>query len=293
MTGKLGPETAVSSATAVNDEAVELVQRAAVAVFDGREAERIAVASGGVSNRSFRLEVSGRSYMLRLREPGTQALLSLAGEYEVLVAVAAAELGPRPAGFDDATGALAVEYVADAAPWNDATVVQQANIGRIAGLLRRLHALEARAHEFAPERYSQGYFDALGGRQALAREDGALAAELVELAAGYGGRFEGAALCHNDLVAANIIDGSRLLLVDFEFAVRSSPVLDLASLAVMNAYTQQQCAALIEIYHESRAVPFSRAEFAKVMRLQKLLGHFWARVRAREGNRASVARFLD
>jgi thiamine kinase-like enzyme len=160
--------------------------------------------------------------------------------------------------------------------------------------LRQLHTLSAEIEAFAPERYAAAYVTALGGPDALAPGDRALAAELITLARAYGERFAGETLCHNDLVADNVIDGSGLHLIDFEYAALSSPILDLASLAVMNDYSDEQAGVLIYTYHQREAVPFSRSEFAKVTRLVRLLGYFWARAeQARRGDHAAFSRFLD
>ena len=85
-------------------------------------------------------------------------------------------------------------------------------------------------------------------------------------------------LCHNDLVAANVLDDGRLVLVDFEYAVRGAPVLDLAGLAGMNDYGARERRELLAAYcGDDRAG--DRGDGARrIVRLVRLMAFFWARL---------------
>jgi thiamine kinase-like enzyme len=57
------------------------------------------------------------------------------------------------------------------------------------------------------------------------------------------------ALCHNDLLATNILDeGHRLWLVDWEYAGLGRPLFDLASVAANNAFPDDLDGALLCAY---------------------------------------------
>jgi thiamine kinase-like enzyme len=63
-----------------------------------------------------------------------------------------------------------------------------------------------------------------------------------------------AVLAHNDLLAANLIDGGdRLWLLDWEYGGFNSPLFDLANLASNNALAPAQEASLLEAYFEAPA----------------------------------------
>ena len=49
--------------------------------------------------------------------------------------------------------------------------------------------------------------------------------------------------------APNVLDDGGLVLVDFEYAVRAAPVLDLAGLAGMNDYGERECRELLAAYY--------------------------------------------
>jgi len=56
-------------------------------------------------------------------------------------------------------------------------------------------------------------------------------------------------ICHNDLLAANILDdGERLWLIDWEYGGYNSPLFDLAGLASNNALSEAQEHAMLEQY---------------------------------------------
>ena len=82
-------------------------------------------------------------------------------------------------------------------------------------------------------------------------------------------------VCHNDLVAENLLIGDDVTLIDFDYAVMAPPVLDLASLSVMNGFSEAETRRLLDVYYGERA-PFPAAEFVRVQRLVRLLAHFWA-----------------
>jgi thiamine kinase-like enzyme len=57
---------------------------------------------------------------------------------------------------------------------------------------------------------------------------------------------------HNDLLAANLIDdGTRLWLVDFEYAGFGSPLFDLANLATNNQLPEDRERRLLEAYFDA------------------------------------------
>jgi thiamine kinase-like enzyme len=87
------------------------------------------------------------------------------------------------------------------------------------------------------------------------------------------------ALCHNDLVAANVLDDDgSLVLVDFEYAVRGAPILDLANLAGMNDYGARERRDLLAAYRGEDRSGVTEAELDKIIRLVRLIAFFWARL---------------
>ena len=57
------------------------------------------------------------------------------------------------------------------------------------------------------------------------------------------------ALCHNDLLPANILDDNeRIWIVDWEYAGMGNPLFDLAGVSANCCYSEEQEIALLESY---------------------------------------------
>ncbi len=248
----------------------------------------------GVSHRSYRLATDRGAFAVKLREPGAAHLLALADEHDVHARVARAGLAPVPVGFDVAAGALVTRFVDGAVALSPDRTREPAMIERLAALLAALHGVPAAGvAPFTAEAHARRYVDAVRRAGDLDAEEEALAAELVELGAELDGLDAERVLCHADLVASNVLESDRLWLIDFEYAAAADPVLDLASLAAMNAFDSGQCRVLLEAYASLSRRPWGAAEFDKVVRLLRLLGHFWAEAEAgrRAGPRGELEAF--
>jgi len=265
----------------------EAVARAALGRVLGADVVRRATLSaleGGMKRRSYLVSAGGHQWALRLPAPGADALLDLPTEAAVTRAAAAAGLAPEVVAVDAAAGILLTEYRAAARAWSAADAREPRNIERAAALLRELHALEVRAPAFAAEKIARGYVSELSagvyvGRTRFDAHEQAWVDELLESARHYDATYPPTALCHNDLVAANVLDDGRLVLVDFEYAVRGAPVLDLASLAAMNDYGAHERRDLLAAYRGADgSVGIAEPELERIVRLVRLIAFFWARL---------------
>ncbi len=244
---------------------------------------------GGLSNRGCLLRYGSERWAVRLplgSDAGETSCagetLSLESERRVLAVAADAKLAPEVVVCDDETGALVTRYVERATSLTAEKVREHVNIDRIAITLRRLHSLPAPTGvpAFRPTELARPYIDASrgppGARRNFAEERRRWGPEFTHLAQAYEAVFEPTALCHNDLVAANILDYGQLWLVDFEYAVRADPVLDLAGLAGLNGFRPAHCHRLLDAYYGPECVPITLAQLNQVIRLVRLMAFFWA-----------------
>jgi aminoglycoside phosphotransferase (APT) family kinase protein len=184
---------------------------------------------GGSVNRSYSVLTPAGRFVVRLSQ-GTDAWLApdRCVERELHGIAAGAGFAPRIVHADDRDRWLITEY-AIGRLWTDADFASPARLMRLAETLRRLHALPAPA---------RGRFDllaALNGyvHRITAHGDASGAIAYLEEAA-EAWRICGAAerpqvILHHDLNAANIIESAqRLLLIDWECAAVSDPLLDVA-----------------------------------------------------------------
>ena len=251
---------------------------------------------GGISNRGCLLTCGSDQWAVRLplatgTGTGTGKTLDLETEARVNAVAAEASLSPEALACDAGTGALVTRYVQGATSLDAEKVREHANIDRVAATLRRLHSLPAPTglRAFRPKELARVYIDAARAApvasRKLADERRRWSLEFERLARDYEAAFEPTSLCHNDLVGANILDDGQLWLVDFEYAVRADPVLDLAGLAGLNGFGPAQTHRLMDAYYGPGSAPVSIAQLNQVVRLVRLMAFFWALVHG--GNEAT------
>lgn len=206
--------------------------------------------AGGLSNRTWRLDAAGEPWFVRLGHPAAVSLgVDRSTECVLLRAVAAAGLAPEVLSCEPSSDLLVTRFV-DGAPWNVADVRVEANLHRVAGLLRRLHALpvpagvQAVSYSQQAQRLAQGL---------LAGPDGQDGATLHDRAARVFARLDRrghtSALCHHDLHHLNFLDdGRRLWLVDWEYGGRGDPLMDVAGFLALHELAPEQTELFLEAY---------------------------------------------
>ncbi len=247
---------------------------------------------GSTGKRSFRVAAEGEQHVVRLGGGLCGETMELEAEADLTRAAAAAALAPEVIGIDPATGTLVTRWLADARVWTESTARKPREIARVAALLGKLHALNVDLPPFEARQVARRYISVAQRRRPFDTQYAELARELTALAGRYDDRFPPTAICHNDLVAANILDTGELMLIDFEYAVRAAPVLDLASLAAMNRMVAGQRRLLVETYFPDGRAPFSEDEFQGVVRMVNLIALFWARSQD-DGSQGTIPEYAD
>jgi thiamine kinase-like enzyme len=199
-------------------------ERIAERVWPGR-ATAIEPLGGGITNRNFRVEVGDEMFVLRIGGEDTQ-LLGIDRDAEHAASRVAAELGlaPEVVAFVEPEGYLVTRYVEGE--------VGKVDVAEVGAALRRLHDGPTIPSRFDSFRVVEAY-------RAVADERGVAIPPAYDHASELAARIEqrrgDAPLCpcHNDLLNANFIhDGSRLWLVDWEYAGMGDPFFDLGNFAV-------------------------------------------------------------
>jgi thiamine kinase-like enzyme len=200
----------------------ELVAR----VWPG-DVESVEPLGGGITNRNFKVRARGEDFVLRVGGKDT-ALLGIDRNVEHDASVNAARLGigPEVVAFLEPEGYLVTRFVEG----ETGAVTTHA----AAELLRRLHSGPPIRGRFDPFRVVDAYAETAlshGVATPPAFAEARATAERIERRRG----TFAAAPCHNDLLAANFIAaGTRLWIVDWEYAGMGDPAFDLANFAVSN-----------------------------------------------------------
>ena len=187
---------------------------------------RIEPLGGGITNRNFKVEVAGDTYVLRIGGKDTE-LLGIDRRAEHAASLAAADLGvgPEVARFVEPEGYLVTRFVAG-------QPMDGARTAEVAALLRRLHGGPELPSRFDAHEVVEAYratAAAYGVDVPAAYADAKEIADGIEAARGPQPRVP----CHNDLLNANFIDtGAGLCIVDWEYAGMGDRFFDLANFSV-------------------------------------------------------------
>jgi thiamine kinase-like enzyme len=230
-------------------ELVRALQR--IPELAGRELTLTAL-SGGITNRNFLIAITGEPdrYVIRLAGNDTHLLgISREVEHAATVAAAGVGVGPEVTAFIRPEGYLVTRFI-EGSPVSFDQVREPDTLARIADSLRRIHQGPPIPGLFVPLRIVAAY-------KALAQARGVRIPPEYGLAEAIGRRIELACLadpielrpCHNDLLNANFIDdGSRIRIVDWEYAGMGDPYFDLGNFSINHELTPDDDAHLLAFY---------------------------------------------
>jgi thiamine kinase-like enzyme len=233
----------------LRDELVGAMQR--VPELAGRELT-LRPLSGGITNRNFLVEAAGTDdrWVIRLAGNDTHLLgISREVEHAATVAAAGVGVGPEVTAFIRPEGYLVSRFIVGS-PVSDEAVHRPETLARVADSLRRIHDGPPIPGLFVPFRIVEAY-------RALAEARGVRIPPEYELALSHARRIELALLanpvelrpCHNDLLNANFIDdGSRIRIVDWEYAGMGDPFFDLGNFSINHELTPEEDAEVLAAY---------------------------------------------
>ena len=216
------------------------LEQLAERVWPGRQAT-IEPLAGGITNRNFKVDVGGETFVLRVGGKDSELLgIDRSAEYAASRAAAELGLGPEVVAFLEPEGCLVTRYVDGA--------VGKVDVARVGAALRRLHDGPPFPSRFDSFRVVEAY-------RVTALEHGVVVPLAYKRARELADRIErrrnGAPLrpCHNDLLNANFIDDEgRLWIVDWEYAGMGDPFFDLGNFAVNHELDAEGERALLEVY---------------------------------------------
>ena len=209
---------------------------------------------GGMSNKNFRVDYLGRSYVLRVPGNGSEGMV--VRSFEEYNSMVGSKLGINPPVryFNADTGIKLVDFVEDAETLNSATIQRHENMKKIASIYRILHHSRVRLkNEFNVFREIEKY-DTLLERSKVKMYEGwedtrkrvmALESLLNDL---------GVELhpCHNDAVPENFLkakDGT-IYLIDWEYSGMNDPMADFAALFLESNFTAENQDYILAHYFE-------------------------------------------
>ncbi len=220
---------------------------------------------GGITNTNFVVEDAGQRFVVRLGDdiPRHNVI-----RFNELAATRAAEAaGVSPALRYAEPGILVIDFIEGRTFGEDDV---RANLPRVVDLVRRAHVevtrhLRGPALAFWTFHVLRSYLHALRDGGHRLRDDLPAYAALAERVEALVGPSE-IVFGHNDLLPANFIDdGTRLWLIDWDYAGFNTPLFDLGGLASNNGFDAAQRTQMLALYYGRAPDP------ALIVRLQAML----------------------
>ena len=195
---------------------------------------------GGLSNRTWLLQKESQRAVLKIDEHARQAPLNTRAQ-EAIIQTAAADAGLANAVLFEGDGLFLTAY-AEGEVWSVASFEHDRNLDLLAMALRRVHSLPPTGRKFDAARAAQRYAGAI-------EFDEGLVAQCVEIIGVIGSPRE-LRLCHNDLVAENILATPEIRFLDWEYACDNDPLFDLAIVVEHHGLDERQAAQLLNAYFD-------------------------------------------
>lgn len=239
--------------------------------------EAVITQIGGMSNKNFRVDFDGKSYVLRVPGNGSEGMVERSNEeYN---AIESCKLGVNPPirYFDATSGIKLADFIEDAETLNSATIQRHDNMRKIAKIYQVVHNSRIRLkNEFNIFREIEKYDSLLKRANAEMYEGWESVRPQVMALEDYLNTL-GVDLkpCHNDALYENFIkatDGT-IYLIDWEYSGMNDPMADFAALFIEAGFEKENEDYILDKYFDGK-IPSTARE--KILCYEILWDYLWA-----------------
>jgi thiamine kinase-like enzyme len=224
--------------------------------------------AGGVTNRSYRVDVDGEAYVVRICAADAALLgVDRSREYRCAADAGLAGVAPEVVCALPESGVIVTRFVQGGHPVPDGTPGPDV-VERVVQSIQRCHAGPAFEGAFSPFRTLEAYLDTARRLGAPLPEDIAeLYRSLPAIERAMGPNRASGHPCHNDLWGPNLIDdGRRVWIVDWEYAGTGDIYFDLANFAVYHSPSDATDETLLRTYFDRVSdAAFARLKLLKIV----------------------------
>lgn len=258
-------------------------------IFPGRDVSGAGITQmGGMSNKNFRVDMDGRSYVLRVPGNGSEGMVERVNEE--FNAIEACRLGVNPPirYFNPETGIKLADYIENAETLNAATVQRHDNMRRIADIYRRVHNSHIRLkNEFNIFREMAKY-ERLMERAGATMYDGweSVRPKVMALEGHLNSLGVDLKPCHNDALYENFIkaaDGT-VYLIDWEYSGMNDPMADFAALFLEADFEEENEDYILERYFDGEEPSNAREKILCYRILWDCLWAQWTVIKEAKGD---------
>ncbi len=256
----------------------QILQR--IPVFASKEDLEITELTGGITNKNYKITLDGESFVLRMGGNETKHLgIDRAVEYECSRLASQIGVAPDPVAFIAPEGFILARFISGKG-MSAEEIGTEENIKRVLESMKAYHALEKFPGFFSPFRVAEEYAKTARGFnvQLPAKMDWYLEKSSEIEKAMYAREPLALRPCHNDLLNGNFIDdGSRIRILDWEYAGMGDVFFDLGNFAVQHEFTVVQDNILLRTYFDNPTA--SQHAHLKLMKIMSDLREaMWAQV---------------
>lgn len=227
----------------------QILQR--IPIFASKEDFEITELTGGITNKNFKITVDGESFVLRMGGNETKHLgIDRAVEYECSRLASQIGVAPDPVAFIAPEGFILARFISGKG-MSAEEIGTEENIKRVLESMKAYHALEKFPGFFSPFRVAEEYAKTARSFnvQLPAKMDWYLEKSSEIEKAMYAREPLQLRPCHNDLLNGNFIDdGTRIRILDWEYAGMGDIFFDLGNFAIQHEFNDEQDEILLKAY---------------------------------------------
>lgn len=232
---------------------------------------------GGMSNKNFRVNFEGKSYVLRVPGNGSEGMVERVNEEYNARQSCKLGVNPEIRYFNSTTGIKLADFVENAETLNAATIQRHDNMRKIARIYQTVHNSHIRLkNEFNIFREIEKYDVLMAKAGATMYEGWEQVRPKVKALEEYLNTL-GVDLkpCHNDALYENFIkatDGT-IYLIDWEYSGMNDPMADFAALFIEAGFEKENEDYILDKYFNG-SVPIEARE--KILCYQILWDYLWS-----------------
>ena len=227
----------------------QIIQR--VPEFAMQEDFPITELTGGITNKNYKITVDGESFVLRLGGNETTYLgIDRQVEYECSRLASQIGVAPEPIAFLAPEGYIVARFISGK-PMSAEEIGTQENITRVVASMKLYHSINKFPGFFSPFRVAEDYAKtAHSFKVKLPNNIDWILDRSAEIEkAMYAHQTLTLRPCHNDLLNGNFIDdGTRIRILDWEYAGMGDIFFDLGNFAIQHEFNDEQDEILLKAY---------------------------------------------
>lgn len=224
-------------------------------IFPGNDISQAEIIQiGGMSNKNFRVNFAGKSYVLRVPGPGSEGMVERTNEEFNALEGCRMGVNPEIRYFNAKTGIKLADFIENAETLNAGTIQRHENLRKIAEIYHKVHDSRVRLrNEFNIFHEIEKYDKLLLKVNATMYEGwNVFKPQVMSLESRLNQIGVELTACHNDAVSENFIksEDGTIYLIDWEYSGMNDPMADFAALFLESAFSEDSKEYFLKKYYQ-------------------------------------------